>query len=928
MRAVVLDLECFYDPKNLRGDKKPDGSPDPYTIRAMTTESYCRDPRFDIHGAAIKWSASTSAVWYDARELAYVMKEEDWSDVFMINHHANFDQLVLSHQYKVVPAMSGCTMSMARLLLGNHIGVSLDSVRAQFGFPPKSTPYNLFEGKYWKDMDPYVRQQVAAGACDEVESIWKLFGMLMQRGFPVEELDVVDSTIKMFTVPELIGDAAVFAKVWVDESTRKTAALERLGVTAKDLGSDEVFASLLRARGVEPETKTTDKGNTKFAFAKTDSQMEELLNDEDDEVRALAEARLGTKSTLLQTRAATLGWMASRGSLCVYLRYCGAHTSRWSGGDDTNFQNWTNGSEINSAVVAPDGYLIAEPDASQIECRLLNFCAGQKDKIEEFRSGADPYIGVASAFYKKPINKKDHPDERQLGKIVELQAGYGSGGNKIRSTVRVKSGGKILLTPAQGVEARDAYRSTHPRVVTYWRQAENHLGAMGQFKSGDWGPFRIKCDAAAGTRRIVLPNGIEIIYDTLNYYSDPETGDQYWRLKTRKGWVKTYGAKLVENCLSATVKVLTHKGWKPITGVQKNDRLWDGVEWVRHEGVVSKGVQETGFLDGVRMTADHKVLTKNGWVRAAQAQGYQRASVQFPDGYPRCWFHREKAFMALSVRLRERNNDNWRPIHVGSLPKLRVPQGRIDSPVSHHARAEQASTVRGLGFDACSMPSKIALCLRALRRSRNNSLQALANQFSEFLGRHVPDLQAGTHSRKTEKQQGVFTNQLHMGGSPPASEKPTKQPADRYEVGKNNSIRSRPTFGHWGLYPSLSDSKQLASEPLVHQGRFYEPTFDILNCGPRNRFVVMGDGGPFIVHNCIQALARVVVSQAMLRLKKLGYRCKNTKHDSLWLLVPKGDGRLEEHKATILAEMSRTPTWLPGVPLAAEFKGIDSRMTW
>lgn len=335
MTPAVFDLECFYDPKNTRGDKKHDGSPDPYTLRSMTTESFVRDKRWDIHGAAIKWSASTSATWYDPRELAYVLKEQDWNDILLISHHANFDHLALSHHYGVVPKLSGCTMSMARLMLGNHIGVSLDSVRAQFGFSQKSTPYNLMEGRYWKDMDQYTRDQVAAGACDEVESIWKLFGILMQRGFPVEELDVLDSTIKMFTVPELVGDSRVFAKVWQDEAVRKQAMLDKLGVTAKDLGSDDVFASLLRARGIEPETKTTDKGNVKFAFANTDPFMEEIQQDEDEEVRALAEARLGNKSSLLQTRAETLGWMTSRGNgtLCVYLRYAGAHTSRWSGGD-------------------------------------------------------------------------------------------------------------------------------------------------------------------------------------------------------------------------------------------------------------------------------------------------------------------------------------------------------------------------------------------------------------------------------------------------------------------------------------------------------------------------------------------------------------------------------------------------------------------
>jgi DNA polymerase len=424
------------------------------------------------------------------------------------------------------------------------------------------------------------------GAADEVESIWALFDKFLAMGFPKEELDVIDSTVKMFSQPELIGDASVFAKVWEDENTRKQEMMERLGVTAKDLGSDETFKSLLLARGVEPETKVTDKGNTKFAFAKTDPFMEELQQHEDPEVRALAEARLCTKSTLLQTRAATLGWMASRGPLCVYLRYCGAHTSRWSGGDDTNFQNWTNGSLINSAIVAPEGYLIAEPDLSQVEARLLNFCAGQWDKVEEFRSGADPYVGVASAFYKKPINKKDHPLERQLGKIVELQAGYGSGGNKIRSTVRVKSFGKIILSPAEGVEARDAYRSTHPEVVKFWRLAETMLSLMSannmevRCGAGEMGPLGFKCDVAKGTKRIVLPNGIQLIYDTLEFYSDPEDGDRYWRLKTRKGWAKLYGAKLVENVIQALARVVVSQAMLRLKkrGYRckntKHDSLW------------------------------------------------------------------------------------------------------------------------------------------------------------------------------------------------------------------------------------------------------------------------------------------------------------------------------------------------------------------
>lgn len=169
MRPVVFDAETFFS--------------DDYTLSKMSTEAYIRDPRFEAHGASIKWTAATSAQWYDGRELRYRLKEEDWSDVFLICHHSQFDGLILSHHYNVRPKMWGCTLSMARLLLGNHLSVSLDSVRKHFGMPLKSTPYNLFRGKHWNELTKPIQDQVAEGACDEVESIWQIFGKMLRGDY-------------------------------------------------------------------------------------------------------------------------------------------------------------------------------------------------------------------------------------------------------------------------------------------------------------------------------------------------------------------------------------------------------------------------------------------------------------------------------------------------------------------------------------------------------------------------------------------------------------------------------------------------------------------------------------------------------------------------------------------------------------------------
>lgn len=149
----------------------------------MTTEAYIRDPRFVAHGAAIKWSPNHQARWYWGRDLPGVLAQEDWSNVMLVCHHAAFDGLILSHHYGVHPKMMACTLSMARLLLGNHISVSLDSVRARFGLPAKKTPYHLFRGKRTHELDENSRQLLAEGCEDEVESIYNIFTRMLSGDY-------------------------------------------------------------------------------------------------------------------------------------------------------------------------------------------------------------------------------------------------------------------------------------------------------------------------------------------------------------------------------------------------------------------------------------------------------------------------------------------------------------------------------------------------------------------------------------------------------------------------------------------------------------------------------------------------------------------------------------------------------------------------
>ena len=107
----------------------------------------------------------------------------------------------------------------------------------------------------------------------------------------------------------------------------------------EDLMSNPKFAELLKSLGVEPPMKESPAtGKQTFAFAKSDEAFKALAEHEDPQVQALVAARLGTKSTLEETRTQRFIDIAKRGTLPVPVRYYAAHTGRWGGDDKINLQ--------------------------------------------------------------------------------------------------------------------------------------------------------------------------------------------------------------------------------------------------------------------------------------------------------------------------------------------------------------------------------------------------------------------------------------------------------------------------------------------------------------------------------------------------------------------------------------------------------------
>lgn len=120
---------------------------------------------------------------------------------------------------------------------------------------------------------------------------------------------------------------------------------------------------------------------------------------------------------------------------------------------------------------------------------------------------------------------------------------------------------------------------------------------------------------------------------------------------------------------------------------------------------------------------------------------------------------------------------------------------------------------------------------------------------------------------------------------------------------------------------SMEDLQMPEGSPIRSSGSLAE-VYDLINCGPDHRFVVVGESGPVIVHNCenlTQAVARDVLASTMQNIEDAGYKIVLSVHDELITETPDTD---DYNNIELSKFMATAPKWAEGLPLAAA--GFDS----
>jgi DNA polymerase len=243
-------------------------------------------------------------------------------------------------------------------------------------------------------------------------------------------------------------------------------------------------------------------------------------------------------------------------------------------------------SSLRGMFTATPGKTFYVADFAAIEARVVMWLAGQMDALEAFAKfdkgeGPDIYCVTASKIYKRPIDKKKDPDERQLGKITVLGCGYQMSGPKLQQQALDSYGVEISLEMANLMVS--TFRTDYDQVPLLWKALENAAIKAIRFKrretvqssNGVQIVFEFVKDAAGNWLVMELPNGRKLWYfepgleEREVQYTDKDTGElkSFWKdsiyyqgRNNKKGgsWgrVYTYGGMLTENAVQAIARDL------------------------------------------------------------------------------------------------------------------------------------------------------------------------------------------------------------------------------------------------------------------------------------------------------------------------------------------------------------------------------------
>lgn len=416
------------------------------------------------------------------------------------------------------------------------------------------------------------------------------------------------------------------------------------------------------------------------------------------------------------------------------------------------------------------------------------------------------------------------------------------------------------------------------------------------------GPFTVSDYSAIEARLTAWAAGEDSVLESFRNGEDIYVATAERMGGAKAGFDRQRGKSATLGCIAEGSLVLTDRGPVPIENVGIAYKVWDGVEFVRHEGVVYKGQKEVMRYDGLTATPDHKV-----W---ASFEGEPR-TVRF-DYAAACGAHLVRTGSSGSpVRVGEEE------ISRGVHPQADYRTGAIGCAGEAQELAWDRKTIAVYDILNAGPRHRFTVSNVLVHNCGfGGGAGALLNLGgAKIYPKGTPDdvIWAGLTSlvetwRVAHPHIVSWWKQVHTafdkGG--PASR---RIPVDVEIVGNDRYVwlPSGRALVYHNCRREYVQPKDRNGKPLPYRRRAWVCDAVVGN-GTQRRIV----GGPTQVENIIQAIGRDLLTHALVNVERAGFRTVTHVHDEI---VTETTGGLTVERLSSL--MCDLPDWAEGLPVEA-----------
>ena len=325
-------------------------------------------------------------------------------------------------------------------------------------------------------------------------------------------------------------------------------------------------------------------------------------------------------------------------------------------------------------------------------------------------------------------------------------------------------------------------------------------------------------------------------------------------------------------CIAEGELVLTDKGLVPIEQVTTEMKLWDGEEWVSHDGLVYRGEREVIRYDGLIATPDHLVWIEGepgpvrfGYAAASGARLLQtgnggRAVRMGKNHKPGKKVERvmEQVLCADTVPRMRRNS-----MADYEQPHTRIVQGM---PGMHSTQADSEMAGKATDGSKAAVRKRGRPWLSQLRSQRDQIQLSQCDSSGALSDRDLWPAKEGTGNRQDRQQQGLCAGESALRGAECESSQQTHYCSQPIRPGMLALCRNGRKEEAGGGNEPRSDSAECCGRSFGEKEELdgnsgQARVYDIRNAGRHHRFTVSGK----LVHNCgYQGGAGALISMGAL----------------------------------------------------------------